>query len=207
MKEYPSITKELNKELSFYVFDKLDGSNVRATWFKKHGFYKFGSRHVLLDEHDKQNKLFPAPQLIRDTYGHEIATIFKDLRVDNATLFFEFLGPQSFAGNHVDGDDFSVTLFDVDIYKKGLMMPDDFLDHFGHLKIPSLLHHGKINWEFANQVYESKLPGMTFEGVVCKAKHPKKTPQPVMFKIKSIAWLEKLKHFCGEDAKLFTKLV
>ena len=206
MKEYPSIGKEVNKDLSFYVFNKYDGSNVRATWSKKNGFYKFGSRHVLLDPNDKLNKLSPAPQLIRDSYEEEIAKILKDLRAESATLFFEFLGPQSFAGNHVEGDNFEVILFDVDVYKQGILMPDVFVKNFGHLKIPEILHHGKINQEFVNAVKESKLDGMALEGVVCKARNPKKTLQPVMFKIKSQAWLDKLKNFCGDDAELFRKL-
>ena len=206
MKEYPSIQKEVNKDLSFYVFDKLDGSNIRATWSRKNGFYKYGSRHVLLDPNDKQNKLSIAPQLILDTYQEDATKILRDLRVDSATLFFEFLGPQSFAGNHVEGDNFSVTLFDADLYKQGIMMPDTFLKSFGNLKIPKLLHHGKVNQELVNAVKASLLDEMTFEGVVCKARNPKKTLQPVMFKIKSQAWLTKLKNFCGEDADLFRRL-
>lgn len=206
MKEYPTISKEHNKDLSFYVFDKLDGSNIRAVWSRKKGFFKFGSRHVLLDETDKYNKLASAPQLIRETYETDITPILKDLRVESATLFFEFLGPQSFAGNHVEGDNFSVTLFDVDLYKHGLMMPDAFLKSFGHLKIPTLIHHGKVNQELVDAVKNSSLAEMSFEGVVCKSRNPKKTLQPVMFKIKSQAWLDKLKNFCGEDAELFKRL-
>jgi hypothetical protein len=30
MKEYPSISREIHLGLSAYVFDKLDGSNIRA---------------------------------------------------------------------------------------------------------------------------------------------------------------------------------
>lgn len=206
MKEYPSIGKDINKDLSFYVFDKLDGSNIRATWSRKNGFYKYGSRHVLLDPNDKSNKLSIAPQLILDTYQNEVSKVLKDLRVDSATLFFEFAGKQSFAGNHVEGDAFSVILFDVDLYKQGLMMPDAFLKSFGHLKTPKLLHHGKVNQELVNAVKSSSLEDMTFEGVVCKARNPKKTLQPVMFKIKSQAWLDKLHNFCDGDAELFRKL-
>ena len=46
MKQYPSIPglKELEKlkGRKIYVFDKIDGSNIRAEWNPKKGFYKFG---------------------------------------------------------------------------------------------------------------------------------------------------------------------
>lgn len=50
MKSYPSISKNplLNKEV--YLFDKLDGSNIRAEWGSKQGFHKFGSLTKLIDE-------------------------------------------------------------------------------------------------------------------------------------------------------------
>jgi hypothetical protein len=47
---------------------------------------------------------------------------------------------------------------------------------------------------------------MTFEGVVCKGANDKKTKMPIMFKIKSQAWLDKLKEHCKEDEALFNKL-
>lgn len=207
MKEYPSILKEQNKDLSYYVFDKLDGSNIRAEWSKKQGFCKFGSRHVLLDENDTNNKLSIAPALIKEKY-QDVSVILKKMNVERATLFFEFYGEQSFAGNHVEfNDNKKVVLFDVDLYKKGLMMPDDYLKSFGHLDIAPLLYHGKVHSDLFDAVKLSQLEGMTFEGVVCKARPANKKPQPFMFKIKSQAWLDKLHHFCGDDAELFKKLM
>ena len=48
MKSYPTIPRQ-NRRLNYaYVFDKLDGSNIRAEWNPKKGFYKFGSRTRLL---------------------------------------------------------------------------------------------------------------------------------------------------------------
>lgn len=61
MKEYPSIPtlptqgsssfahwKRNNNMSEIYAFDKIDGSNIRAEWSSKRGFYKFGSRNRLL---------------------------------------------------------------------------------------------------------------------------------------------------------------
>lgn len=50
MKYYPSITKEIRHDIYIYAFDKLDGSNIRAEWNSKRGFYKFGTRNQLMDE-------------------------------------------------------------------------------------------------------------------------------------------------------------
>ena len=50
MKSYRSIpfANKIPENETFYVFDKLDGSNIRAEWNPKKGFYKFGSRSQLL---------------------------------------------------------------------------------------------------------------------------------------------------------------
>jgi len=44
MKSYPSIPGKHTNGIPLTVFDKLDGSNIRAEWSKKRGFYKFGTR-------------------------------------------------------------------------------------------------------------------------------------------------------------------
>lgn len=38
MQQYPSINKEVIKDLDYYVFDKLDGSNIRVEFSLKKGF-------------------------------------------------------------------------------------------------------------------------------------------------------------------------
>jgi hypothetical protein len=48
---------------------------------------------------------------------------------------------------------------------------------------------------------------MTFEGVVCKAKNPKNTPMPLMFKVKNKAWIDKLKVYCKGNEQLFNTLL
>lgn len=205
MKTYPTIPKDVRSDLFIYAFDKLDGSSIRGSWTKKNGFDKFGSRHVLLD---KSNPILgKAIDLIKNKYQEPLSKIFQEHRIEKAICFFEFFGPSSFAGNHVESEQQDIVLFDVDIYKKGLMMPSDFLDLFeNQVEIPKLLYTGKANATFENSVKQSQLADMTFEGVVCKANNPKKTLQPIMFKIKSQAWLDKLHNFCGEDAELFKKL-
>ena len=72
MKSYPTIEHTVSHDIPVVVFDKLDGSNIRAEWNRKQKkFYKFGSRNVLLDETSSTNELSAAIPLIREKYEQE----------------------------------------------------------------------------------------------------------------------------------------
>lgn len=204
MKSYPSITKDIRQSLYIYAFDKLDGSNIRAEWNSKRGFYKFGSRTQLIDETHKP--LGKAISLVQEKYGADLNDIFKEQGWKDALCFFEFYGPSSFAGLHSDQEQQTVTLLDVNPYKQGILEPAQFIKLFGHLDVPKVLYQGNASVELVDGVKQSTLEGMTFEGVVCKGANDKKTKMPVMFKIKSKAWLERLKEHCKGDETLFDKL-
>lgn len=204
MKSYPSITKDIRDDIHIYAFDKLDGNNIRAEWSSKRGFYKFGSRTQLIDENTKP--LGKSIQIIRDKYEEDLSMVFKEHKWRDVICFFEYHGPNSFAGQHKNNDDLTVTLFDVNPYKEGILEPREFIRYFSHLDIPYLLYEGRANASFVRKVRESSLRGLTFEGVVCKGANDKKTKMPVMFKIKTKAWLDKLKLFCKGDEELFNKL-
>lgn len=204
MKEYPSINKDIRSDIMIYAFDKLDGSNIRAEWSKKRGFYKFGTKKCMLGE---DHEVFgESIGLIRHKYEENLAKIFLQQKWDNVTCFFEFGGSNSFSGHHDLTEPHDVILFDVNVYKQGLLNPSDFIDLFQEFGIPKVLYYGKANSLFVEQVISSNLENMTFEGVVCKGKNDKKTKMPIMFKIKSKAWLDKLKTFCKDDEKLFQQL-
>lgn len=203
MKTYPSIPKDIRTDINIYAFDKLDGSNIRAEWSKKRGFYKFGTKTQMLGEdHPMFGQAIP---LIRSTYEEGLSKVFAEQKYENVVCFFEYYGPDSFAGHH-KLEQMQVTLLDVSPLRKGILEPTEFINLFGHLGIPKVLYYGKANSIFEEQVRNSTLEGMTFEGVICKAKSDNKTPMPIMFKIKSRAWLDKLKTFCKEDEKLFEQL-
>jgi len=142
--------------------------------------------------------------LIQDKYADDLGRVFRKSRYDKVTCFFEFFGPSSFAGQHVENEDHDVILFDVDVYKKGLLDPPDYLKLVGDLDIAKLLYTGRSGPLFEETVRTGQLEGMTFEGVVCKALQQKRTP--VMFKIKNKAWLDKLREFCKGDQKMFDLL-
>jgi len=204
MKTYPSIDKRICPGKFLFAFDKLDGSNVRVEWTRKKGFTKFGRRNGLLD--DSNPHLSESKDLILENYGDDLSRIFKDERYEKATAFFEFHGPNSFAGNHID-EDHVVTLFDVDIYRKGLLEPKEFVKLFGDLDIPKILHTGPVSTELIDSIKDGTLEGMTFEGVVFKGSWDKKSGRPLMFKVKNMKWIEKLREYCDGNQDLYKRLV
>jgi len=204
MKSYPSITKEIRHNIHIYAFDKLDGSNIRAEWNSKKGFYKFGTRAQLIDESSKP--FGRAIQLLRDKYENDIAMVFKEQNWRDVICFFELWGPSSFAGTHNFEEELTVTLFDANPYKQGILEPREFIKLFGHLDIPRVLYEGRVSIDLFDKVKQSTLSGMTFEGVVCKGASDSNARMPIMFKIKSQAWLDKLREYCKGNDKLFELL-
>lgn len=204
MKFYPSITKEIRHDIYIYAFDKIDGSNIRAEWNSKRGFYKFGTRNQLMDE--KSMPFGLAIPLIKEKYEKDLTIIFKEQQWKDAICFFEYWGPSSFAGNHNFEEKMNVTLIDVNPYKKGILFPAEFIRIFGHLDIPKVCYEGYVTTDLFDKVKQSTLKGMTCEGVVCKGANDKLTQMPIMFKIKSKAWLDKLREYCKGDERLFEKL-
>ena len=208
MKTYPSITTKIDFSKEYYLFDKLDGSNIRAEWSKKQGFYKFGSRTQLLTP--EQANLYPAIERIKSMktyFGDLLSNKLAGYKYDSAVCFFEWHGPQSFAGNHYDHvDDMQATLIDVSVYKQGILNPETYVKMFSDCGLPKLLHKGKITEEIFQSVRNRTLEGMTFEGVICKEAGVNKHGRHAMAKIKSNDWLNQLKEHCNGDQKLFDRL-
>lgn len=199
MKEYPSIEKQILEGNNFYCFDKLDGSNVRCEFNIKKGFTKFGSRTQLVDESSNDLGKHSIP-LIKEK-EQTIIQVLKKNKFEKGTCFFEFYGPSSFAGNHNWEETHKVSLIDVWIEKKGIVDPKEFLSLFDieEIETPKLLHYGSVDQEFIDLVRSSSLEGMTFEGVICKAKKLSKQHYCPAVKIKSTAWLDKLKGICSSE--------
>lgn len=208
MKAYPSITTKIDFSKRYHLFDKLDGSNIRAEWNSKNGFYKFGSRTQLLTP--EQVSLYPSIDKIKafiSSDGRELSSILSKTKAESAVCFFEWYGPKSFAGSHTDTlQDMRVTLIDVALYKKGILTPEHFLDMFSDFEIPKLLHKGKIPEELFQAIRRSELEGMTFEGVIGKESGCSKDGRHDMCKIKTNAWLNKLKAVCGDNQELYNRL-
>ncbi len=191
MKSYPSIARSTGQkfqEFQAYVFDKLDGSNLRFEWTRKAGWNKFGTRHRLFDETDSD--FGSAIAVFRKDWEEDLSRIAREQRWNHLIVFMEFYGAKSFAGKHDQNDSKTLTLFDACPDKRGIMGPKDFLKTFGSLRIPKFF--GVINWTrgFVERVREGNEPaGMSFEGVVGKAgqKH-----ELLMAKAKTQAWIDKV---------------
>jgi hypothetical protein len=197
MKEYPSILSSNGNnftEFKSYVFDKLDGSNLRFEWSKKRGWFKFGTRTRLFDETDETFGC--AIPLFYDTLSEPLAKIAKDSRWEHLIVYSEFWGENSFAGTHYPEDEKHLTIFDVAVNKKGIMGPKEFLNTFDNLPIASYL--GQFNWTrgFVETVRRNELDGITFEGVVGKAGEGHKL---LMRKAKTQIWIDAVKTKYGED--------
>lgn len=200
MKQYPSIEKKTISGKHCYLFDKLDGSNIRAEWVKKHKkFFKFGSRTQLLDEmHLTLGECVPLIKSLEE----RCSEIFLKERFEKVICFFEFYGPNSFAGTHVDSDKKEVRLIDISVHPKGIVIPKEFLRLTEKLPRAELLYEGVLNQEIIESIKNGTLPGMTFEGVIGKL-NSGRPGLPDMFKIKSEAWKTKLREYCKGDENLY----
>jgi hypothetical protein len=191
MKTYPSIP--------YYAefvgrpcigFKKYDGSNLRFEWSKKKGWHKFGTRRHLFDRKDPVYG--PAVDLFEKTLAEPLVKSFtdqKDLRgTENAIVFAEFFGPNSFAGDHVPEDPKELILFDVNIHKKGLVSPRDFIKFFANMPSAEVLYNGELTEEFIQEVIEGTVPVQ--EGVVVKGGQGH---QLWMAKIKTADWIRRVK--------------
>jgi len=205
MKPYPSIPSSVGmnfREFQAYVFDKLDGSNLRFEYTRKRGWDKFGTRTRLFDETDTDFGC--AIPIFRDTWEKELTAIAKDQRWDHLIVFMEFWGPNSFAGHHEASDPKTLTLIDACPNKKGILGPAEYLSIFRNLKIAHLLTMCKWTRGFVEGIRAGKDPSdgprkMTFEGVVGKGGSGHKL---VMAKAKTQAWVDKVKaKFSVDEAR------
>lgn len=204
MKSYPKI-EYFNKGIfnsDCIGFDKLDGSNFRAEWSRKRGFYKFGTRSTMIDIKDENfGRAIP---IFLEKYNDSLSKIFIDKykKVENFVVFAEYFGENSFAGQHDPEDDMDIVLFDVNQYKRGFISPYEFIDNFGHLSIPNIIYEGKytdhlIN-DVKNNIYNLK------EGLVVKGISKTKKDNEFIWqvKIKTNLWLEKFRNKFGNKMLL-----
>ena len=204
MKSYPKI-EHYNKGpfgLNCYAFYKYDGSNFRAEWSRKRGWYKYGTRNVMVD---KNTPMFgDAIDIFLNKYGEDLDDVFrkKYKRVDSFVVFGEFFGENSFAGKHIDEDKKDIILFDVNQFKRGFLPPNEFIDNFGHLDIPKIVYKGIYDEELVDRVKSNQLN--LKEGVICKGTIKTKSEGEIvwMTKIKTIEWINKVKLLYGEKALL-----
>jgi len=197
MKSYPSISRvdpALGWDQDLYTFDKLDGSNLRFEWSRKTGWFKYGTRKRLID---KSDPIFgPAIPLFMETLAEPIAEIAHNNKWVNIVAFAEYWGKNSLAGRHDPDDPKQLTLFDVSIYRYGMLGPKEFLEHFKYLNIPNFLGVKRWDKDFVNSVRSSSLDGITLEGVVGKSGHYNDL---TLVKCKTNNWFDAIRRLYSED--------
>lgn len=196
MKSYPSILRVnpdgFDKEL--YTFDKLDGSCLRFEWSRKTGWFKYGTRKRLFDRNDPV--FGEAIPLFMETLAEPLAEIAHNNKWINIVAFCEFWGKQSLAGRHQPDDPKFLTLFDVSIYRHGMLGPKEFLKYFKYLPIPNFLGVQKWDKSFVDKVRNSEFEQITFEGVVGKFGD---YDDLTLVKCKTNNWFEAIKRLYAED--------
>lgn len=183
-------------EFEAYVFDKIDGSNLRFEWSKKRGWHKFGTRKRLFDETDPV--FGQAILAFMEALAEPVVEVAVKQRWDRLIVFCEGAGDRSFAGHHAPGDPMRVYLIDAAPYKQGILPPKKYLDLFGHIESQAA-YLGRHRWNagFVQAVRRGKVEGVSFEGVVGKALVKKKI---VMSKAKTQAWIDRVMEGFGKAA-------
>ncbi len=198
MKHYPEIEYFGDYwGLPIIAFEKIDGSNLRFEYSHKRGFYKFGTRNVMIDRNSTPFGF--AIDLFLNKYSQPLTEIFKSKAYRNSLAFVcyaELHGTKSAFGQHEFNDDtFNITLFDISEYKKGLIPPRQFIKDFGDVELPLVIYEGNLNREFVQDVKRNKFN--INEGVVCKGLIPHRKPPHDLYycKIKTDNWFQRLRTF------------
>jgi RNA ligase len=209
MKHYHTIEKYTEDIFGKHVFgfNKIDGSNFCAEWNKKlskksrftYGFKKFGTRTETIK--NASNPFTEGVNVFMDKYAISLDKIFCENKlfrgIDTITVYGEFYGPHSFAGQHDWYEDHDVIIYDIFLYKKDFVKPADFIDIFGYLDIPKVVYKGLLDEYIINNII-SNIYGVK-EGVVLKGVNEGKV---WMAKVKTQEWLDKVRAMYGENNNL-----
>lgn len=195
--EYPSISSEIVWGGPYYMWDKLDGINLRTEWSKKRGFYKLGARHTHLDDRYREE----ATQLI-EFQRPGLVEGFRRLRWDHAICFFEFYSEHSLAGYIPPNETKMIGLLDVTGPSEEFLDTRDFHKIFyERVQTAKLLMKGNFNQEVYRAVKDGTFPDMGQEGMLVKGPPTKKDALPTMFKCKRDSWFASVRKQFGEKAE------
>lgn len=187
--------------LPIIAFDKLDGSNLRFEYSQKRGFYKFGTRNMMID---KSNKPFGfAIDLFLNKYEKSLTKIFKNKSYCNTMSFVcyaELISPSSEFGKHdFEHGKFDIVLFDIEESKTGFISPRQFIKDFKDCGIPKVIYEGNLNKEFVASVKNNEYN--LSEGVICKGSIPNRKENNLYYcKIKTDDWFNRLRN---KEPKLY----
>lgn len=195
---YPKIPENSDKfHNKCYAFEKYDGSNLHWKWNVQDGWYLFGTRRTQFSLDRKgisgfqfnHMELRNAPDIFNEKLRDKL-TVFlcshNEFSNYDITLFTEFHGHNSFAGNHEVTDDHELTIIDVMLNNK-LFNPETFHKYFSPFGSARLVYQGKYNGQFAEDVRKGKYnvnEGVVVKGIV--------DGEVFMTKVKTKAYLNKL---------------
>ena len=186
------------------AFNKYDGTNLHWVWDSEIGWHAFGTRRNRFDldaagvaEFNAAHPgLEQAAPVFLESWAEELSSVLKAHENYGSTeisAFTEYVGVNSFAGQHKHDDPKRLVLFDIKV-SSGFLAPDLFVDHFDHLPIARVVYRGKLTGKFTTDVREGRFD--VEEGVVCKGGTTGKT---WMVKIKTNAYMQRLKDSFASD--------
>jgi hypothetical protein len=168
----------------------LDGSNLRWEWDRKFGgWYRQGTRHQLFDKFHPE--FGDAIELFMDTLALPLQNRILNEGWPSVVVFTEYWGISSFAGKHDPEDPKNLTIIDISPYKMEMLPPERFLEFTKDLPTPKYFGLMDWNYNFRRSIYDSRLYGVTFEGVVGKYSYGRNRVD--MLKLKSKAWLDRVR--------------
>lgn len=203
---YPKIPDTTGCELKKCVaYEKYDGTNLHWTW-KTSTWVSFGTRRKTytyspkgFEEFAQEHPGLEQAPLLFDPDSVLQECLFMNYSGLNLTVFTEYGGPQSFAGQHVPGDTMSHVIIDV-MKNKRLLKPDEFIDLFGSTEwnvkngfdkfnVAKLIYSGKYSGQLVEDIRRGKYP--VKEGAIIKGLIGS---QVYMAKVKTNAYMERLKN-------------
>jgi hypothetical protein len=187
------------------AFEKYDGTNLHWDWDRDFGWHAFGTRRDdfnlteagIADFAGRHAHLRQSVDVFWETLAERLERVFRDHpgyhEYQSLKVFTEFLGPNSFAGLHKEGDPKELRLFDVSAEPLGVIAARRFVDDFGGLHTARVVYEGKLTGKFAEDVRRGTY--RVAEGVVCKGGEDGGV---WMVKIKTYTYSERLKRAFAE---------
>lgn len=195
---YPKIPDTLNCPLKQCIaFEKYDGANIHWTFMPREGWQEYGVRRDRYNLNTFGVGAFEEahPELVgvhklwdQDSKLEELLDSNPKYNTSKEIIIFtEYVGPNSFAGQHKPNDLMQLVIFDIQVDGK-MLPPEQFIEDFKEFNIAKVIYKGKFTGQLFVDVRNGKYP--VNEGVVVKGMVEDKI---YMAKIKTNKYLEKLK--------------
>lgn len=199
---YPKIPDTTNFPCKNCIaFEKMDGTLFFFEWdAKQGGWYAFGVRRDRYPFREEgfynfhiNHKGLKSCIVSFLPYKYRLDAFFRSkdkYRGSNITVFMEYFGANSFAGEHIQ-EEMKLILFDVQVNKR-ILTPQEFLFDFKQFPIAKVIYKGKYSGQLVEDIRKGKYA--VKEGAVIKGTY---NGNAVMCKVKTDAYLDKLKERFG----------